>query len=104
FLAFVEGDALDVAAHARAQFDAFDRADAAVEGVPLVHGLTADGGDADRGRRRHGRGVLGAAVATGDGERQRERGRGQQPAGAGAGTGGRPAGGGKLAVGHGGTE
>src|SRR5690606_24639114 len=69
FLAFLEGHALYVAAHARAQLDAFHRGDAAVEAVPLVHGLAQHGGDADLGRWRHafaGGGLAAAAGGNGD--------------------------------------
>ena len=72
-LAFGVGDALDVAAHARAQFDGLDRAEAAGEFVPALHVAHDHVGDADFGRRHRlpGRGL--AAATRDDRERQQCR-------------------------------
>ena len=67
-LAFVVRHALHVTAHARAQFDRFDRGDAAGELIPLRDVLDQHVGDADFGRRR--RGGRGRTRARGQRDRQ----------------------------------
>ena len=80
FLAFLERDAIDVAADARTQFDAFHGRDATGVVVPLAHVAFDRVGDADLGRRRTAGllfGRLGAATAEqqarSDGHRQRQQ-------------------------------